>query len=91
MKVQVSLSVDSEVKAVGDSIEKLCNDIKAKKSVGEDVADLTSSLLPAIGDISKLPDDLKASADNRKYLAMALEGAVEVFLMPAAAPAPAAA
>jgi hypothetical protein len=85
-KVEKKLMVDSEVAAVCDVIVAVAQDIQAKADASKYISDVSSKLLPAIGDIANLAADLKANPDNRKYIAMALEAAADVFLFPPAAP-----
>jgi hypothetical protein len=86
-KVQKVFNVDDEVAAIADVLIAECKDIKAKAAVGQYMSDL-SKLLPFMAEIGNLGADLKNNPDNRAYLAIALEQAVEAFLMPApAAPA----
>lgn len=79
-KIPVTIQVDSEVKAIGDTLIKLAQDIKAKATLAQDFGDLAANLAPALGDIGSLSADLKSNPDNRKYLAGALDSVVEVFL-----------
>lgn len=87
-KVQRSFMVDDEVAAVGDVLIAVAKDIKSSAAVGQYVGDVTSKLLPAMGDIANLPADMKSNPDNRAYLAAALEQAIDAFLfVPPVAPA----
>lgn len=84
-KIEKKLLVDSEVAAVCDVIIALAVDIKGKAAMGQYLSDISGKLLPAIGDLANIGADLKANPDNRKYMAMALEAAADVFMFSAPA------
>lgn len=79
---EVVLKVDDEYVAVGQSLKNLIADIKAKKSVMQDVQDFASPLIGAIGSLAAAGVDIK-KVDNEVYLLKCIADAAE-----APAPAP---
>lgn len=67
MAQQVSLTVDDEVKALGDAIAGLIADIKGKKALSAVLADSIPNLMAAVGGFAAFGGDLK-KGDNQIYL-----------------------
>lgn len=80
---QVTLNVSDEFKALGDALAVLISDIKAGKTVVQDLSDAVSGLIPVIGALSAMPADIKL-VDNQVYLIKALATALEPVAAPAA-------
>lgn len=74
--VPVQLTVDPEVKALGDFLKVLVGDIKAKKTVMEDVMDAYTSLKDQIGALGDITTDYKR-VDNQAYILKCLGDALE--------------
>ncbi len=72
----VQLSVDEEIKSVGDAIKVLIMDIVAKKSIAVITADALPGLLSAISGFQVIGADIK-KVDNQVYLAKCLAEALE--------------
>lgn len=73
---QVPLSVDDEIKSLGDALGILVADIKAKKSITQIAADSLPGLLSAVGGYQAAAVDIK-KVDNQVYLLRALAQALE--------------
>lgn len=78
---QVVLQVDDEYVAFGQALKNLIGDIKAKKSVMQDITDFASPLIGSLGSIANAGADIK-KVDNEVYLLKCIAEAAE-------APAPA--
>lgn len=72
----VQLQVDDEVKALGDSLQALIVDIKAKKATAAIVSDVLPGVIAAVGGFQALGADLK-KVDNQVYLARSIALALE--------------
>ncbi len=72
----VQLSVDDEVKGLGDSLKALIVDIKAKKSAMQITTDVLPGVIAGVTGISTLGADLK-KVDNQVYLAKCIAEALE--------------
>ncbi len=68
----VQLNVADEVKALGDALQALIADLKAKKSIAQIGADILPALLSGIGGVANIGADLNL-ADNDAYLARAIK------------------
>jgi hypothetical protein len=72
----VQLQVDDEIKAVADAIGGLISDIKAGKTVVQDLTDALMALVPAVSALQALPADIK-KVDNQVYILKSLGDALE--------------
>lgn len=82
---QVTLNVSDEYKALGDALNGLISDIKAKKTAVQDLQDLLAPLLGAVAGLQNLGADVKL-VDNQVYLIRSIASALEPAPAPAAAP-----
>lgn len=76
MAQAVSISVDDEIKALGDALGVLVADIKAKKATAQIVSDALPGLLVAVGGFQNMAADFK-KPENQVYLVLALAKALE--------------
>jgi hypothetical protein len=79
-KIPVGLNVDSEVVAIMDAVKIAAIDLKEKAKVSQVGADVFAKLSPELINMANLPTDMKANADNRAYIAMAMEQLTEALM-----------
>lgn len=72
----VPLSVDDEVKSLGDALSMLVSDIKAKKGTAAIIGDALPLLMSAVAGYAAIGADIK-KLDNQVYLLKCLAGALE--------------
>ncbi len=72
----VPLSVDDEMKAVGDAFKVLIVDIMAKKGIATITTDALPLLLSAIGGLQSMGVDIR-KVDNQVYLLRCIAEALE--------------
>ena len=77
MSQQITLTVDNEIKAVGDAMKGLVADVKAGKSILTDFQDVFGVMMGALADLGNAAVDVK-KVDNQAYLLKCLGDALEV-------------
>lgn len=76
MSQPITLNVSPEFVALGSAISGLVSDIKAGKTIAQDVEDAVTQLIGAVGSVSAIANDLKAP-ENQAYLSYCLLKALE--------------
>jgi hypothetical protein len=72
----VQLSVDDEIKSLGDSLKMLISDLVAKKPIAQVTGDVLPGLVAAISGYQAMGVDIK-KVDNQAYLVKCLADALE--------------
>ena len=64
----ITLNVSPEFVALGTAITGVISDIKAGKTVAQDIEDAVTALIGAVGSVAAVGNDIKAP-ENQAYLA----------------------